>query len=254
MSRLKDGAEARPGRVLVTDGEFKHTLGIVRALAARGHEVHLMARSGRAPAAHSRAVAAWHPGPPSGAAEFDDRLLEVLATLQPLSLVPIGSGAMASAHRLRARFDSGVRVALPPPAGFETANDKLRTGEVARSVGLQTPREWLVADALTADATAREIGFPLVLKSPNEEGRKALRYVARPEDLAVAFGEVRTLSSSGSVLAQERVPGEGYGFSALYWQGRRVRHFMHRRVREWPPSGGTSACAESLPDAPELER
>jgi len=35
------GTPAPPGRVLVTDGEFKHTLGIVRALAARGHEVGL---------------------------------------------------------------------------------------------------------------------------------------------------------------------------------------------------------------------
>src|SRR5262249_55075992 len=30
------------------------------------------------------------------------------------------------------------------------------------------------------------------------------------------------------------------------------RSFMHRGVREWPPSGGTSACAESVPDAPAL--
>ena len=44
MSDNRDGPGAPPGRVLVTDGEFKHTLGIVRALAARGHEVHLLAR------------------------------------------------------------------------------------------------------------------------------------------------------------------------------------------------------------------
>jgi hypothetical protein len=56
------------------------------------------------------------------------------------------------------------------------------------------------------------------------------------------------------VLAQEYVAGEGYGFSALYWNGALERSLMHRRVREWPPSGGTSACAESLPEAPELAR
>ena len=68
-------AESAPGRVLVTDGEFKHTLGIVRALAARGHEVHLLARSRRAPAVHSRAVHAWHVAPSSGEPAFDARLL-----------------------------------------------------------------------------------------------------------------------------------------------------------------------------------
>jgi predicted ATP-grasp superfamily ATP-dependent carboligase len=28
---------------------------------------------------------------------------------------------------------------------------------------------------------------------------------------------------------------------------------MHRRVREWPPTGGASAAAESVPHAPALE-
>src|SRR5262249_34461804 len=33
-----------------------------------------------------------------------------------------------------------------------------------------------------------------------------------------------------------------------------VRQLMHRRVREWPPTGGTSACADSVPSEPALER
>jgi len=96
MSDSRDGPGAKPGRVLVTDGEFKHTLGIVRSLAARGHEVHLLARSSRAPAAHSRAVRAWYPAPASGAAGFDDYLLEILGRLAPVTFLPVGSGAMAS--------------------------------------------------------------------------------------------------------------------------------------------------------------
>lgn len=253
MTEPMDGAAAAPGRVLVTDGEFKHTLGIVRALAARGHEVHLVARSGRAPATHSRAVARWYEVPAPGSTPYDERLLEIFQSLAPLSFVPVGSGSMASAHRLRGRLGDGVRVALPPPESFETASDKARTAAAARAAGVETPRERAVADLAGARAALAELGAPMVLKSAREEGRKALRYVRRAEDLEAAFDAVRAISTGG-VLAQERVAGEGYGFSALYWHGRRVRHFMHRRVREWPPSGGTSACAESVPEAPELER
>ena len=253
MSDSRDGPGASPGRVLVTDGEFKHTLGIVRALAARGHEVHLLARSGRAPAAHSRAIAAWHVAPLSGSPAFDERLLQVLESLAPLSFVPVGSGAMASAHRLRDRLPRGVRVALPPPDAFEIASDKARAAEVARAAGVATPREFRVADLGAARRAIETLGLPMVLKSAREEGRKALRYVRGGGDLDTAFKDVSAIAS-GELLAQECVAGEGYGFSALYWQGRRVRHCMHRRVREWPPTGGTSACAESLPEAPELER
>ncbi len=253
MSDSRDGPGAAPGRVLVTDGEFKHSLGIARALAARGHEVSLLARSSRAPAVHSNAVHGWHRVPPADDPGFDTRLLEVLGWLAPVTFLPVGSGSMAAAHRLRERFAPSVRVALPPPASFEIANDKARTAEAARAAGVATPRERPAPDLEAARRAAEALGYPVVLKSAREEGRKALRYVRGADGLERAFGEVAAISTGG-LIAQEVVAGEGFGFSALYWNGRRVRHCMHRRVREWPPSGGASACAESLPEAPELER
>lgn len=254
MSAPREGGGTPPGRVLVTDGEFKHTLGIVRALAARGHEVHLLARSGRAPAVHSRAVHAWYPVPAPGTPEFEARLLELAGALRPASFLPVGSGSMAAADRIRDRLEAaGVRMALPPAASFVIANDKERAAARAREAGIATPGERLVPDAAAVRDAAGALGLPMILKSAREEGRKALRYVRRIEDAEAAFAEVRAMATAG-VLAQEFVKGEGFGFSALYWNGRRVRHCMHRRVREWPPSGGTSACAESLPDAPALER
>ncbi len=253
MSELREGGAPPPGRVLVTDGEFKHTLGIVRALAARGHEVHLLARSGRAPATHSRAVSRWYPAPPAGDPGFASRLLAIAGDLRPVSLIPVGSGSMAVADRIRERLPEGVRVALPPADSFAIANDKSRTAEVAGAAGVATPRERPVGDPVAARAAVSELGLPMILKSSREEGVKALRTIRRIEDVEVAFAEVRALASAG-LIAQEFVRGEGFGFSALYWNGRRVRHCMHRRVREWPPTGGTSACAESIPVAPSLER
>jgi predicted ATP-grasp superfamily ATP-dependent carboligase len=160
---------------------------------------------------------------------------------------------MAATHRLRDVLPAGVAFALPPSASYETAGEKARTAVAARALGIATPREMLVPDVAAARRAFGVLGSPMVLKSAREEGVKALRYVRTDAGLEAAFDEVRALAS-GPVLAQECVGGDGFGFSALYWHGRRVRHCMHRRVREWPPSGGTSACAESLPDCPELER
>jgi predicted ATP-grasp superfamily ATP-dependent carboligase len=242
-----------PGRVLVTDGEFKHTLGIVRRLAAAGHEVHLLAQSGRAPAAHSRAVRRWYPAPPSGTPAFEARLAELAGTLAPVSLVPVGSGAFASADRLRTRLPAGVALALPPAESLAIANDKPRTAALARSLGVRVPAERVVSSAGEAAAALRELGLPLVLKSGHEEGRKVLRYVRAESELGPAFEAVRA-GARERVLAQEWIAGDGFGFCGLWWEGARRRAFMHRRVREWPPSGGTSACAESVPVAPALER
>lgn len=242
-----------PGRALVTDGEFKHSLGIARALAARGHEVHLVAKSARAPAAHSRAVRAWHPAPHATEPGYDARLLEIAAALAPVSVIAVGSGAVAAVDRNRERMPAGVRWALPPRESLAVANDKRRTAELARTLRIASAGERIVGSAAEARAALAELGAPLVLKSASEEGRKVLRYVRDAREAEAAFAAVRAGSSAG-VLAQSYVAGAGYGFSALYWNGARVRGFAHRRVREWPPSGGTSACAESVVGAAALER
>jgi predicted ATP-grasp superfamily ATP-dependent carboligase len=246
-------SETLPGRVLVTDGEFKHSLGIARQLAHNGHEVHVTARSARAPSVHSRAVRRWHPVPATSDPAYDDALRKVAEALAPVSVVAVGSGSMAAADRLRGQWASGVKIALPAPDALATANDKARTAVFARGLGLRTPGGRTVRDAADARRAVDELGLPMVLKSSREEGRKAVRYVRDAAGAERAWAEVRA-DAADAVLAQEYVPGPGWGFSALYWQGRRVRGFVHRRIREWPPSGGTSACAESAPEADAIAR
>ena len=247
------GSAATPGRVLVTDGEFKHTLGIVRQLARRGHEVHLIAQSLLAPAVHSRAVRRWHRAPAAGSPGYDARLLELARSLAPVSVVAVGNGAVAAADRLRECLPSGVGLALPTRDSLGIANDKGRTAELALKLGLRAPRSRRVASLREARAAWRELGSPMVLKSTREEGVKTVRYVRAEDDVEAAFATA-SAASGGAVLAQEYIAGDGFGFCALYWNGTLRRSSMHRRVREWPPSGGASVCAESLPSAPMLSQ
>ena len=253
MSGTAPDPAGAPGRVLVTDGEMKHALGIARALDALGHEVHLVARSGRAPAAHSRAVRRAHYLPASKDPAYPAALLACARALAPVSVVLVGDGSVAAADRLRAGWPDDVRVALPPPDSLAIANDKARTGELARALGVGTPRERAVDTLADAQAAFAEFGGRAVFKSRFEAGRKILRYVRRADEVPAAFEFVHGLSGAGP-LVQEHVEGDGWAYFALYWRGKRVRRFLHRRVREWPPSGGTSACAESVLAAPELER
>src|SRR5205809_5291735 len=133
-------AASSGSRVLVTDGEFKHTLGVVRDLADAGHEVHLLVRSEAAPAAHSRAVHAWYPSPGQGP-ELDARLLEIAARLAPVSVLPVGSSAMAAADRLRGRWPEGVRIAIAPTQAYVTASRKDLTAAAAQASRIDTPRQ-----------------------------------------------------------------------------------------------------------------
>ena len=50
------------------------------------------------------------------------------------------------------------------------------------------------------------------------------------------------------VLVQERIAGDGVGFFALFDRGQPKRVFMHRRLREYPVSGGASAAVRAYYD------
>ncbi len=54
-------------------------------------------------------------------------------------------------------------------------------------------------------------------------------------------------------MIQEFIPGFGCGFFAVYQDGTCKQTFMHRRIREVPPSGGVSCCAESYYDQRLME-
>jgi hypothetical protein len=49
-----------------------------------------------------------------------------------------------------------------------------------------------------------------------------------------------------NILFQEYLTGGGYGFFGLYDKGVFKQGFAHKRIREFPISGGASACAESI--------
>jgi predicted ATP-grasp superfamily ATP-dependent carboligase len=51
---------------------------------------------------------------------------------------------------------------------------------------------------------------------------------------------------TGLPMLQEYIPGDGCAFFAVYNNGVCGSTFQHRRVREYPVSGGASVCAESF--------
>jgi predicted ATP-grasp superfamily ATP-dependent carboligase len=97
-------------------------------------------------------------------------------------------------------------------------------------VGLPVPRQY--------SAPAQVDRFPVVVKGVKDSGN--LRYVNSRQELD-------DLAEEEAVI-QEYIPGEGYGFYALFNHGQIRAMFMHRRLREYPITGGGSTAAQSVYD------
>lgn len=210
-------------RVLVTDAEYKLTLGAIRSLGRRGAFVVAAAARPRAQGFFSRYASATEVYPPAeDARAFVDFVEQAVQRHRLDVILPIGQ---ASTYALARHSDrvAPAAIAVADAEAIEIASSKRRTLAVARELGIETPRE------------TRAV--PLVAK--RDRGSGEVRYVNDADALA-ALDE--------SWLLQEYVPGEGRGFFALLDHGEEKATFMHRRLREFPVTGGASTAAESIDD------
>jgi predicted ATP-grasp superfamily ATP-dependent carboligase len=220
-------------RVLVTDAEYKLTLGVIRSLGRRGAEVVAVAARRRAEGffsryAHETAVLP----PPEDGERFAEAVLGEIRSRRIDVVLPVAQGSNAALSRARDELAGAAAIVVAPWDSMQLALSKARTIELARELGIRVPRTYAAGEPIAA--------FPVVAKKIVGSGE--VRYVNEQDELA-AIGS--------DWLVQEYVPGEGRGFFALMDEGEVRASFMHRRVREYPVTGGASTAAESIDD-PDL--
>jgi predicted ATP-grasp superfamily ATP-dependent carboligase len=248
----------RGTRVLVTQGGMKHSLAIIRYLARQGAEVHAVVGQDRPRTlAHlSRHTAGTHVMPHRSESGFIGRLLALLESHPFDVLVPVGYPVTEFVARHVDEITRWTRVMCPDKTVCEQAGDKLQMAQLAESLGIPIPRTWQVKSRDDLRRMEDE-AFPLVIKGRHESGKGIVSYAANRAELLANFDALCERFHLRAVeeypILQEYIPGWGCGLCALYQGGVPKRIFMHRRVREYPPSGGSSCCAESFFDGRLLD-
>lgn len=148
--------------------------------------------------------------------------------------------------------------ALPIPSArlLALANDKSETQALAESLGVPTaPRLRFDSVRTLRERLNSGSSAALVVRLRRGNGARGVFYPSGREDCldtVARLAEKYRLPDERLPVVQERVPGEGWGVSCLYWEGERIAHFTHRRLREKTQSGGTSTLREHQPN-PLLE-
>jgi predicted ATP-grasp superfamily ATP-dependent carboligase len=240
-----------PVSVLVTDGEQRSALAVVRSLGVAGYRVHVASARHRSLAGASRAAAAHlHVPPPlANPTGFLESIASYSATHGVSVVIPTTDAAAL------ALLDPGARlpiVPMPTLDTFRALSDKGALRERAATAGIAFPAQCEARDADEALRYAAEVRYPIVLKPARSVNAGTKLAVAHAADRMQLEAHLRRLPSAAyPLLMQERIVGPGIGVFLLRWDGETVATFMHRRLREKPPSGGVSVYAESI--APDVE-
>ena len=122
-------------------------------------------------------------------------------------------------------------------------NDKSYVTKVANQLGIPTPITYHIKNIRSVYEIADNIQYPVVIKLRDSSSSKGVSYAFSESELVKKYKdtvEKYQLHNSSYPIIQEYVQGDGYGVSTLFNKGDLRAIFTHRRIREYPISGGPS--------------
>ena len=245
--------------VLVTDGEQRSALAVVRSLGRAGHRVLVASALPHSLAGGSRYAARelLVPDPLADPVRFTAAVAEAVRLEQVSAVVPVAEPSVLALLERREQL-APARLPYGDLEDFRRIADKALLLQLAPELGIQVPGQ---AELTSPDAMGRSaleaLAFPIVLKPARSVGgageSRGKFGVSHARDVSELERRIAAYPAAAyPLLLQQRVVGPGIGIFLLVWDGRTVASFAHRRLREKPPSGGVSVYRESIPADPGL--
>jgi predicted ATP-grasp superfamily ATP-dependent carboligase len=239
--------------VIVTDGEQRAALAVVRSLGRNGFRCVTTSASGVSLAGASR-YSARDVAVPNALQAPDDFSSAVTALAheeRAALLIPVTEPSMLALLRVRRQL-APTLIPVADLDVFRRVSDKALLLDAAAALGIAVPGQTVVRDRADAERLdMSEIRFPLVVKPARSVGEHAgrrmsfgVRHVASIAELAEQLAALP--EAAYPLLLQHRVVGAGIGIFLLRWDDKIIASFAHRRLREKPPSGGVSVYRESV--------
>ena len=237
--------------IVITDGKYRSALAAARDLGRAGYRVLVTQTrgdcAGEPPVFASRfAEGRWIDGAVADP-EYPARLLALLGDTgaedasRPV-LLCAGAGSLNAVARERAVFEPAADFLIAPPEVLDTLNDKQTVHDRALALGLPVPRTF----------DGEPDAFPVVIKPHcgEKQGLKAADRYTIARDLAEfreKYEKMRVWDPAP--IVQERIDGDGSGASLLLGRDSELLGAIcHRRLREYPMSGGPSTCCVTTLD------
>lgn len=232
---------------IVTDAKYRSSIAAVRALHRAGYRVVVTQTRDDVKSAPAVTVSnacdafRWIEG---GCADegYGDKLLGVLGEYDHPVLFCVGAVSLNTVSARREEFAALADFLIAPKETLDALNDKETVHERALSLGIPVPREY--------DGVPEQ--YPVVVKPHCGEkfGLKAAdRYAVANSRAEFDAIMEKMRRYDPSPIVQQKITGAGAGVSLLLGrESELLGALCHRRVREYPITGGPSTCCESFYD------
>ena len=136
---------------------------------------------------------------------------------------------------------------IPPKGKLTWVRNKTHVIRLAEQLGIPVPRTWPIQDLSQLDDLADMLPYPVVIKPQVSSGAVGVAYPKNPQELKETYQKIH--QRFPFPMLQEFIPreGSGYGASFLFDEQSRLKAgFVHKRLREYPVTGGASTLRVSV--------
>jgi len=240
--------------ILVTDGLWRKSLAVARSLGRAGKQVAVGEMTPLCCAFFSTYCREklLYPSPRTKPDRFVEFIKDKLKTGKYEAIYPMEEETLLLLGKERDWICEHTLFPFPENAMIESVRDKASLMKTAEQAGFPVPKTILVNNAEELEERIDEVPLPAVIKPRISSGARGIEYVREREELIPAYNRVD--SKYSRPLIQEFIPGESFGVPCLGdGEGGMPAVFIHRRLRSYPTSGGSSTLAESVESSKLVE-
>ena len=235
--------------VFLTDAHWRKSLAAVRALGVNGIRITAGESTRLATAAFSRYChrTVVYPSPLFNPADFVYFLLRELSRHSYQMLLPMEDETTFLISKFHSEFSRRTYLPIPSFEKLQFANRKDKILKLAEDKGIPIPKTWYIDDITQLNDLKASLPYPVVIKPKNSAGAVGVSYPKNSDELIKQYLTVHRRFPYP--LIQERIPSHGNGYGASFLMGKSgdvKASFVHKRLREYPVTGGASTLRESI--------
>lgn len=245
-------------RILVLDEATvadRKGLEMIRALARAGFRVSIAGSSFRGGAFYSRYLQNRHsiPAAEPGSAVLAQAIADLVIRHDFATLLPASDHATLALAHAAANLPAELNLSVPGPEAAETAKSKPRTLELAREIGIATPRTWLPDEASELEALADQLPYPCFVKPRRGAGSWGQWTVRNRDELLAVWGRRpgpdTAVFNFSKPLVQEHIEGPVHEVCCLFKRGEPRALLTQKRLLMQPAEGGPGIYNETTDEA-----
>ena len=235
-------------RVLVTYGWCRSSYVALRSLNSLGAEVHIADSS-------SYGMCQWSKFKKSNSIytshlvseeDFISDIIRIINEKKIEFLLPSHDETTILA-KYSNRIPKDVILPITTFDKLDDANDKYIMAKYCSKIGIPVPKTFEDYDIDNINANNFP-DIPLVIKTRVGNSSKGVFYSNNRIEFKAKIEKVISdfnLEEGSKPVVQELVDGSGWGVSCLYWHGKLIQSFTHKRLEEKVLTGGTSSLRVS---------